>query len=287
MKISSIILAVAVPTAVLACDVSTLGYDCSMELSEGAELHYSATSSKVSYALSIETTGFVALGFSIAGGMIGSETVIGQPGLGAVETYTLDQKSVSGIVADTEVTIEDASVSTVDGTTVLSFTRDLNNGGEYVINLDPDFDNAMVFAYSPEGTDEFKYHSSNRGVFSITYDNIEDPNPPPGPCADGSEPVDCFVDPCESATCPGRPNAQCVPDYCGGCNFYFVKPNRPDRVVDCESQPDIERLCRRDVNQLCAGLSDPLECLFENVGSLSRRCKKGLRSLMGRHALRG
>ncbi|XP_078580827.1 uncharacterized protein LOC144864527 [Branchiostoma floridae x Branchiostoma japonicum] len=31
----------------------------------------------------------------------------------------------------------------------------------------------------------------------------------------------CLVDPCEGKTCPGTPDAQCVANYCGGCNTEF------------------------------------------------------------------
>jgi hypothetical protein len=40
-------------------------------------------------------------------------------------------------------------------------------------------------------------------------------------CADGTQPVNCFVDPCEVA--PACPDGTCVANYCGGCNaeFYY------------------------------------------------------------------
>ena len=31
----------------------------------------------------------------------------------------------------------------------------------------------------------------------------------------------CTFDPCSVNTCPNFPNAQCVPDYCGGCNSRY------------------------------------------------------------------
>lgn len=38
-------------------------------------------------------------------------------------------------------------------------------------------------------------------------------------CADGSQPVQCFVDPCDVA--PACDDGQCVANYCGGCNAEF------------------------------------------------------------------
>ena len=35
--------------------------------------------------------------------------------------------------------------------------------------------------------------------------------------------VDCFIDPCEMENCPSYPNAECIANYCGGCNAeWFV-----------------------------------------------------------------
>ena len=39
--------------------------------------------------------------------------------------------------------------------------------------------------------------------------------------------VNCFVDPCLTATCPGQPAATCRANYCGGCyaDFYVNGQN--------------------------------------------------------------
>ncbi|CAG5123263.1 unnamed protein product, partial [Candidula unifasciata] len=50
------------------------------------------------------------------------------------------------------------------------------------------------------------------------------PSSPPK-CPDGNPPVQCFVAPCTNKTCPAYPEAKCVEDYCGGCNFFFVYNN--------------------------------------------------------------
>jgi hypothetical protein len=39
-----------------------------------------------------------------------------------------------------------------------------------------------------------------------------------GTCSDGSQPVNCFVQPCKSDDCAEA--RYCVDDYCGGCNAY-------------------------------------------------------------------
>lgn len=45
-------------------------------------------------------------------------------------------------------------------------------------------------------------------------------------CGDGSEPVNCLVDPCELALpCESDQSLTCVSNYCGGCNAEFVDKN--------------------------------------------------------------
>ena len=45
-------------------------------------------------------------------------------------------------------------------------------------------------------------------------------------CPDGSEPVNCFADPCQDATCASFPEATCQSDFCGGCNARFFVRRR-------------------------------------------------------------
>jgi len=42
-------------------------------------------------------------------------------------------------------------------------------------------------------------------------------------CADGSQPVNCFVDPCEVSSCNVE-GAVCESNYCGGCNAEWYDP---------------------------------------------------------------
>ena len=61
-------------------------------------------------------------------------------------------------------------------------------------------------------------------------------------CPDGSDPVNCLVDPCQSATCPGVDNATCVADYCGGCNAkWFV--DGVEVTDQCQSERDHYIIC--------------------------------------------
>ena len=40
-------------------------------------------------------------------------------------------------------------------------------------------------------------------------------------CDPDTERFNCLVDPCDNAYCPNLPDANCLPDYCGGCSARF------------------------------------------------------------------
>lgn len=69
-------------------------------------------------------------------------------------------------------------------------------------------------------------------------------------CGDGSQPFNCFVDPCQFASCAS--GGTCFSNYCGGCNaeFYLL----PNYVPVC---------------QACADDSD---CLFGQSCSAQGEC---------------
>ncbi|XP_070581620.1 four-domain proteases inhibitor-like [Ptychodera flava] len=61
-------------------------------------------------------------------------------------------------------------------------------------------------------------------------------------CPDGSQPVNCLIDPCQvtTETCDAYPDAECQADYCGGCNVIFVDAfgNKVNCAADiCELPP--------------------------------------------------
>ncbi len=54
-------------------------------------------------------------------------------------------------------------------------------------------------------------------------------------CADGSQPVDCLVDPCEVASCP---QGSCTANYCGGCKAEFFTNSGALVCLPCSSDAD-------------------------------------------------
>jgi hypothetical protein len=74
-------------------------------------------------------------------------------------------------------------------------------------------------------------------------------------CSDGSVPVNCLVNPCDTATCPAINGATCVADYCGGCNARWLQ-NGDDVTNQCQGCQDGSRPVRCKVNP-CQGSSCP------------------------------
>ncbi|KAK3580545.1 hypothetical protein CHS0354_009501 [Potamilus streckersoni] len=52
-------------------------------------------------------------------------------------------------------------------------------------------------------------------------------------CPDGSHEVHCKTNPCEVTDCPAYPEANCVPNYCQGCNAVFFVDGKE---VDCNEK---------------------------------------------------
>lgn len=60
---------------------------------------------------------------------------------------------------------------------------------------------------------------------------------PSSPCEDGVVEVQCLVDPCQFATCDAYPKAECVANYCGGCNADFFMDGE---LMDCTESTTCE-----------------------------------------------
>eukprot|EP00058_Branchiostoma_floridae_P022205 XP_002607695.1 hypothetical protein BRAFLDRAFT_123266 [Branchiostoma floridae] len=56
--------------------------------------------------------------------------------------------------------------------------------------------------------------------------------------------VQCMLDPCDVATCPGNPRARCEHNFCGGCNAVFY--DKTGAMADCNGDgcPDDKPMAR-------------------------------------------
>lgn len=67
-------------------------------------------------------------------------------------------------------------------------------------------------------------------------------------CVDGSDPVQCFVDPCEVASCPA---GECTANYCGGCHAEFYDGYGMWICTPCESDADCHYMHHCSVEGQC------------------------------------
>lgn len=152
------------PSAPSSCPPSSrAGYDCMVDppgASEGYRLHWSVAALEVQYlAETSASDGWVAVGWSPDGLMVGSDAVVGWAG--DAQAYQLNSKSTSGVEVDASLTITDASCAVDDGALLLRFTRQLSTGR---IALDPT--KAASHLWAVGGSAQLSHHSA-RGAFSL------------------------------------------------------------------------------------------------------------------------
>ena len=140
----------------LACPESL---DNSKEISTSSTLYYAMVPSNPPNSnngilcgrLEVENNGWVGLGFSTSGQMVGSEAIIGIPSEDTVQKYELTSQSTSGVIPmeDTRQTLVDTSITTNDsGVTIMEFTKLLVEEDE--IPILEDGDNIMLNAWGGE-----------------------------------------------------------------------------------------------------------------------------------------
>mmetsp|Transcript_45310 Transcript_45310/g.109699 ORF Transcript_45310/g.109699 Transcript_45310/m.109699 type:complete len:772 (+) Transcript_45310:601-2916(+) len=109
----------------------------------------------VTFRYTVPRESWVAVGVSPDGSMLGSEVVIGKPLDGTVLKYRLDSKSVSGIVEMESQTLINTSLEQAGGSTVLAYTKILNEPGELSMHIDyPNNIYLTVYGFS----NTFGYH---------------------------------------------------------------------------------------------------------------------------------
>uniref|UniRef100_A0A7S4F6H0 Cytochrome b561 domain-containing protein n=1 Tax=Chrysotila carterae TaxID=13221 RepID=A0A7S4F6H0_CHRCT len=154
-----------------ACTPSNLGFDC-MLTPAGAPnawtLHWTLSADETSAAMAVTatvTSGWIGVGFSSDGSMIGSDAVIGTVG-GAASGYLLNAKSTAGVVATTDETVgltSPAAMSVTNGVARLDFEKTLQAG-----NVPVSADSAtMLWALGPVAGGNIAQHSA-RAPFGVS-----------------------------------------------------------------------------------------------------------------------
>ena len=71
-------------------------------------------------------------------------------------------------------------------------------------------------------------------IISLSHPFVSSPMSPA--CADDTSLISCYPDPCSVTRCPAHPDAECVADYCGGCNARFYN-TAGEQITNCEGGP--------------------------------------------------
>ncbi|XP_057208977.1 DBH-like monooxygenase protein 2 homolog isoform X2 [Triplophysa rosa] len=116
------------------------------------------------FQLTVNTSGWVGLGFSPKGGMTGADIVIG--GVGQNGSYFTDRHAVGNSmpVVDQRQDYKLLSLNESDGQTVMKFQRSIKSCDEYDLPITTD-PIKLIYAYGQ--TDDIKYHGTRRGTKEV------------------------------------------------------------------------------------------------------------------------
>ncbi|XXQ33733.1 Cytochrome b561 domain-containing protein [Plasmodiophora brassicae] len=118
MKAALVVVVVVVAVAVCAAQNEVV-----VDAANGVTLSWTIVNGTVTMSVAAKSNGYVAIGFSATGDMVGSSAVIGWPG--NVKEYMLNDKTVDGIVPVSDPIIHDASATQAAGTLTMTFSRPL------------------------------------------------------------------------------------------------------------------------------------------------------------------
>jgi len=129
-------------------------------------------SGSIDFALQVETTGWVGLGFSPNGDMIGSDVIIGignKDGTGSVQGYALRSKELSNITnsLNPSENLTQTSAAVTDHLTTVKFTRNFVTNSSFNQIINP---NTTIFVIAAFGTTQaLSYHGPNRVSLEIDF----------------------------------------------------------------------------------------------------------------------
>jgi len=131
----------------------------SRQLTSSAVFNYKVNESEGTFSGELvldDEVGWMAIGFSDDGRMVGSDAVIGTED-GSVQKYYLRAKWGNAARLSRTQTLTDTSIEIVDGQTILKFT-------ELLVEITPGTENTFLFAY---GYGSLGYHGRNRMAFTL------------------------------------------------------------------------------------------------------------------------
>lgn len=136
----------------------------SRQLTSSAVFNYKVNESEGTFSGELvldDEVGWMAIGMSEDGRMVGSDAVIGTED-GLVQKYYLRAKWGNAARVSRAQTLTDTSIEIVDGQTIMKFTKAISEDGEKEIT--PGIDNTFLFAFGYGG---LSYHGRNRMSFTL------------------------------------------------------------------------------------------------------------------------
>eukprot|EP01125_Pyxidicula_operculata_P000638 TRINITY_DN10632_c0_g1_i1.p1 TRINITY_DN10632_c0_g1~~TRINITY_DN10632_c0_g1_i1.p1 ORF type:complete len:177 (+),score=37.71 TRINITY_DN10632_c0_g1_i1:43-573(+) len=133
------------------------------------QLEWTLGDKTVTFTATSATTGWVGVGFSPSGGMVGTNAVIGlvgPDGFGVVNQYNVTAKIVAGVVkfaANPNIQLQEPTFFQVGGSSIMKFTWDTSVPSSY--NWTPQSSVNMVFALGTSNT--LAYHGKEGKVQAI------------------------------------------------------------------------------------------------------------------------
>ena len=125
----------------------------------------------ITLLLTVPSTGWLGIGISTDGQMLGSEAIIGLPESGQVKKYSLTSKSTGGVIQmpEEQQTLINTGIRQTESETTLTFTKILIEEGEIPISTD-EMGTIFLAAYGPTA---FLSKHSRKGAFTLTADVVE------------------------------------------------------------------------------------------------------------------
>jgi len=130
------------------------------------EFRWIVEDERINVEVTAPTTGWVAVGFDPSRAMKDADFIFGFVKDGELQISDHFGSGAFSHEADTELggtdDIISASGKEVDGSTTLEFVIPLNSGDEYDVDLNPEQEHTVLFAYGPDGSDNFSSKHSFR-----------------------------------------------------------------------------------------------------------------------------
>ncbi len=142
-------------------------------VNEDVQLRWKVTGETIDFEMTAATTGWVSIGFNPTRVMKDADFIFGFVKDGEVVISDQFGTGAFSHASDEELGGEDNIISfsgsESDGKTSLNFTIPVNSGDEYDSVLTPGQTHTVLYAFGPDGADNFEKKHSNRGKVDVEF----------------------------------------------------------------------------------------------------------------------